>query len=786
MMPPATISIPFSRWFGPTGIFLVCAVILLIWSYRRVPRIGVVPKIAFCLKVLGVLVLLLVLLEPLYIGRRAVSGANMFAVLADNSSGMNVRDRGVQRTRGEILADVLDPADNDFLPVLAEDFELRRYMFDSRIRRTLDFTDLAFDGTSSAVSSALTAVVERCRNRQLAGILLMTDGNATDIEEKLELPADMCPVYPVVIGGDEPPRDIAVSEITVNQTAFEDSPVIICADIEANGYEGRTVDVELTDSTGDSVERRQLKIEQDEQKQTLRFRLRPERPGVLFYHLSAAEAVADANAATETEATSANNHRTIAVDRGAGPYRILYVSGRPNWEYKFLRRALAGDEQIQLVGLLRAARREPKYDWRGRSGESSNPLYRGFDNQQQEETEQYDQPVLVRLNTRDQNELSEGFPVAPEELFEYCAIILDDVEAGFFSYDQTELIRRFVGERGGGFLMLGGRESFDSAYNRTAIEAVLPVHLDKPDAAEVLRRIRLDLTRRGMLEPWARLRDNDVAESSRLAEMPSFKVANRVGAVKAGASVIAVLSGDGLESEGPALITQRFGRGRSAALAIGDIWRWGLKDAQKHADMDKFWRQTVRWLIADVPGRISLRILDGPDNAGRTVVLRVHARDEAFEPLSDAAVSVEVTDPNGETLELTAQPVSGAAGVFEAAYLPRLTGPYLAKAVVADHQGIKIGDAQTGWAADLQMRELKSVKANRRLLKEIAGRTGGEIVELDELGEFARKLPSRKAPVTEVWVRPLWDIPGVQPSAFLLAIACFVGEWALRRWKGLP
>ena len=53
-----------------------------------------------------------------------------------------------------------------------------------------------------------------------------------------------------------------------------------------------------------------------------------------------------------SEATLVNNQRVITVDRGRGPLRVLYVSGRPNWEYKFLNRAIEGDEQLQLVGLI--------------------------------------------------------------------------------------------------------------------------------------------------------------------------------------------------------------------------------------------------------------------------------------------------------------------------------------------------------------------------------------------------------------------------------------------------
>src|SRR5690606_6858534 len=97
------------------------------------------------------------------------------------------------------------------------------------------------------------------------------------------------------------------------------------------------------------------------------------------------------------EATIANNSRIVMVDRGEGPYRVLYVSGRPNWEFKFLRRALDEDMEIRLTALLRIADREPKFEFRGREGEASNPLFRGFGNQDAEEIERYDQPVLVRL-----------------------------------------------------------------------------------------------------------------------------------------------------------------------------------------------------------------------------------------------------------------------------------------------------------------------------------------------------------------------------------------------------
>src|SRR6185503_12729578 len=149
------------------------------------------------------------------------------------------------------------------------------------------------------------------------------------------------------------------------------------------------------------------------------------------------------------EATLANNDRVVTVDRGGGPYRILYISGRPNWEYKFLKRGLQEDEQLEIAAIIRIARREPKFTFRGRAGESSNPLFRGFD-RTDEQTERYDQPVLVRQNIKDEMELKGGFPKTPDDLFGYHAVIIDDLESDFFTADQRLLLQKFVADRGGG------------------------------------------------------------------------------------------------------------------------------------------------------------------------------------------------------------------------------------------------------------------------------------------------------------------------------------------------
>ncbi len=801
----ATVTIPVSSWLWPAGALLIAALAVTLWSYRRAPRLGALHAVAFSLKLLGVFILALCLIEPLWSGRRAKSGANLLVVLADNSSGMTVRDRDASRSRGEILRGLLEAGQGvtgsgvtskpGWLAAMSNDFQMRPYLFDSRLRRTTDFSELTFDGKATALGSALRTVAARFQGMPLAGVLVMTDGCATDLEildresQISNLNEGLPPIYPVVIGEGRPPKDVSLVNVSISQTAFEDAPVMIQVEVEAAGYAGQTVTVDLLDDSGVLVERQPWRIDGDDERQAFRFRLRPDKTGVLFYRLHVAETtkeVSPTDAQTPSEATLANNERTLVVDRGKGPYRILYVAGRPNWDFKFLRRAVEEDEQVQLVGLLRVARREPKYDWRGHAGETSNPLYRGFDEKDQKEAEQYDQPVLVRLNTRDQTELSNGFPRTKEELYDYHAIILDDVEAEFFTRDQMGLLQQFVAERGGGLLMLGGKESFQRGnFRHTPIGNLLPVYLEPSSSESPRSRARLQLTREGWLQPWARLRDKEKDEQQRLSEMPEFRVLNRTGSAKPGARVIETV-GEDEKRQVPALAVQRLGNGRTAALTIGDVWRWGMQKPPMHEDMDKFWRQTLRWLVTDVPERISLQAAQRLDETNQPVVLRVRVRDKAFEPVDNASVAIEVREREGKRVQLTATSAATESGLFEATYVPRASGGYLAQATVTDAAGVKAGDAQVGWTVDLEAREFQSVRANRPLLEKIARGTGGRIVEIDQLDDFARSLPRRKAPVMEVWTKPLWDLPGILPAACLLIMSCLAAEWAIRRWKGLP
>ena len=791
-MSPGTLTFSGWNWLGPVLGFLAVTAVVLGWSYRAAAG-HPLRWVCLALKLLGCAALALCLLEPLWLGQRARPGANLFAVVADNSQGLQIHDRGEARSRGDFLRDLLDPAQPGWQSALADTFQLRRYVFDARVQATADFHELAFDGRSTALGAALHTLAERFQGRPLAGILLLTDGNATDLPGGV-LPdlRGLPPVYPVVIGRAEPVRDIAVQQVRVSQSSFEDAPVAVQADVTAAGYRGLPVAARLVDRTGKILWEQTAEARADGETVAFRFQLKPEQPGLAFYQVRVGArgeiAAAGAPPAKTDEATLANNTRVFAVDRGQGPFRILYVSGRPNWEFKFLNRAVQSDEQVQLVGLIRVAKREPKFDFRGRMGETSNPLFRGFGSQAPEEVQRYDQPVLVRLNTRDELELRAGFPRTPEELYGYHAVIVGDLEAEFFAPDQALLLQKFVSERGGGFLMLGGMESFqEGKYQRTPIGDMLPVYLDREEPAAVpTGPVHFQLAREGWLQPWARLRDNEADERARLDTMPPFEIVNRVRALKPGASVIATLR-DNRGGELPALAVQRFGRGRSAALMVGDVWRWGLHDAAAHADMDKAWRQLMRWLVSDVPNRVDCTAEPVPADPNGAMLVQVRVRDEKFQPMDDATVKIDVEPvvfegAAGAPIRLEAEAALSEPGLYQATYVPRQTGGYKATAQVTNNAGADLGHAEAGWSTDLAAEEFRSLTPNVTLLAELARKTGGEIVPAADLEKFARRLPQRQAPVMEAWTQPAWHTPAI----FGFALVCLLAEWGLRRQKGMP
>ena len=83
------------------------------WAYGRSAGSTSVRIVCTTLKIIGIAALVLCLLEPLLNKQLAKPGSNYFVVVADNSQGLQIHDRGQVQSRGQqmkkLLADGAKP-----------------------------------------------------------------------------------------------------------------------------------------------------------------------------------------------------------------------------------------------------------------------------------------------------------------------------------------------------------------------------------------------------------------------------------------------------------------------------------------------------------------------------------------------------------------------------------------------------------------------------------------------------------------------------------------------------
>nr|WP_143547615.1 hypothetical protein [Rhodopirellula sp. SM50] len=778
------------QWTVPAIIIGTVLTFLVLWNYstsggRRVRT----AWLGVTLKLIAIALLAVCLLQPMQRGERPRPRANLLPIVVDTSGSMELKiGRSTESWRDRIESDM--SADSPVFSSMAQLFETRIYGFDKRLSSASEVADLRRGGTGSRLVENLGELSRRLAGRPVAGVLLMTDGNVPGVAEELEeLPELKFPVYPVIPSRTTGLNDLRITSTTVRQTNFEISPVTLAVQFAIDGSIPGQAIARLTDVALQSVvEEKAVSLRSDEKSFSVSFQFRPADVGLRFYRVdlfrevdrAAFDKLDQLMDTPSSETTLVNNTRLIAVDRKGGPYRVLYVAGRPNWEFKFLRRAISEDAEVELTGLIRMANKEPKFSFRDKEVSSTNPLFQGLGDDAEETAEQYDEPVMIRIGVKETEELASGFPKVEEELFEFDALILDDIEPEFFSQDQLEMVRRFVSSRGGGLLMLGGQEMFRGrAFGDSFLGDLSPVYVSRADIG-LPAEYSMKLTREGMLQPWMRLRKTADAETKRLRTMPQFDSVNVVGSLKPGAYQLATVSGRDGQAQ-PAIAVQRFGRGKVGAITVGDLWRWSMQpDPQNPDDAAQAWRQITRWLVGDVPRRAELSVAPGPDNDD-SMVLRVDARDEAFLPLENPTITVNVIRPAGDSLTLDAKPIGEIPGAYSVAYYDDQPGQYTATAEVRAEDGELVGTPTVGWTRQIAGREFDTLAVNQALLQRIAEQSGGDVIAEEDLDLLSRRLKSEKVPVMETWVFPLWHRGWV----IALALGCLCGEWGLRRWRGL-
>jgi uncharacterized membrane protein len=718
---------------------------LVYWSYNRArgkttlaDRLGLMA-----LRSVVVLVVLFCLMRPLLVVTSTVPKQNFLAVLIDDSRSMQLADSD-DGTRSDQVQAAFDPASSPVIEALAERFQIRTYRFGGGVERVNGLDDMTYAQTATRIGQALDRVREELSSVPLSGIVLVSDGadapGASLAESLVALRASEIPVYAVGVGGENFDRDIEIVRATAPRSALQGSSLVVDVTLVHRGFGGQKVPLQVEDG-GQIIALEEIELPRDNRPVTARVRFALDEAG--------ARRVRFRVPPQQGERITENNARDALIRVRDGREKILYFEGEPRFEVKFLRRAVAQDENLQLVLLQRTA--EGKF---------------------------------LRLDVDSGEELVGGFPATREELFQYRALVIGSVEASYFTHDQLRMIEEFVSRRGGGLLMLGGRRSFaEGGWAGTPVADALPLMLGEGVRDSMfVGALKVALTREGASHFVTQIGEDEKSSAERWRSVPELTSFNRVGGLKPGAT--ALLSGSGPAYAGGQVVLahQRYGRGQALAFTAQDSWMWRM-----HADVpvedrmhETFWRQVLRWLVSDVPDRVDAVLPPERTEPGQPIRVVARVADKAFNSLNTARVLAEVTTPVGGIVTVPLDWTVARDGEFAGTYTPEVAGVHEVR-IEASSGDESYTSALAYFESGVSDAEFFDAQLRPALLRRVAEETGGRYYAVNSLGTLPEDIRYTGKGVTRVEEKDLWDMP----ILFLLLVGMLGGEWVFRRMRGL-
>jgi len=736
-------------------LILTAAAALAFLIRSRIARAAPVMRgwrawVIWSLQTLLAALVLVLLWQPAITVAELKPQQNIIAVLVDDSRSMGLAEDGVTRQAQAVKA-----LQNGVLAGLNRSFQTRLYRVDDAPARIDSLKDLQPNAPSTRLGDSLKQLSEETSDLPIGAVVLLSDGddNAGGIGADVinALRARHIPVHTVGFGRERAEHDVELEDAVIAPRALVNSRLAATITLHQRGYAGAKINLTVRDvSAGQAkvLAARSITLGPDGNLQTETLMFDIGGAGARTLQIAAAPLAGEQN--------TANNTLMRVVNVGSEPRRILYIEGEPRWEYKFIRQAEEDDRMVQIVSMVRT---------------SENKIY--------------------RQGISDPKELAEGFPSRPEDLFSYQGLMIGSVEAGYFTPVQQELIREFVDRRGGGVLLLGGQFAMaDGGWNATKLTDLMPTVLPsqsptfhrEADPKNGTTHTTAELAPAGVDSIITRLADDPAANAAKWKKLPYLMDYQDPGTPKPGASVLAnMITPEGRKL--PLLITENFGRGRSAIMASGGSWRWQMSSPLGDTAHDLFWQQLLRWLVSDTPGHVSASVPAQMLLDSGAVTITAGVRDSQYNPAPDAKVEAHILGPSGVSALLEMTPVPDNPGQFQAAWSAPKPGAYLTEVTAqrADPTGTvkELGrDVLTFQRMD-GVAENFHTEQNRDLLERLATQTGGQYWKPADLGKLAGGIPFSEAGVTMRETKDLWDLPLV---FFVLLLLRFSEWWLRRKW----
>lgn len=660
---------------------------------------------------------------------------NVVTVLVDHSRSMGIQEGGSSR-----LAKAQAVWKDKLASSLQSRFQVRMYEFGKDLTRVdnANVDPLKPDSPATRIADSLTQIASEASTLPIGAVILMSDGaensGGLDADTIAKIRQARIPVHTIGFGKESLGSDIEIMDVSVPARALAGARLSAQVTFRQFGYNGAKSRITIKDG-GKVVASQEVALKGDATAQT---------ENVVFSAGAAGPRVLQVSVdPLGGEENVANNVLSRLVNVSARKMRILYFEGEPRWEYKFMRRAVEDDKNVELVSMLRT---------------TPNKIY--------------------RQGISGPTELENGFPSKAEELFAYDGLIIGSSEASYFTPQQQQLIRDFADRRGGGVLFLGGRFGLsDGGYARSPLAEIMPVRLPTSEKTFYRDYSTAQLAQAGKESAICRLVEGRDANAERWKKMPQIANYQEVGEVKPGAVTLLNVAPAG-KKVSPLLVIQNFGHGRTAVFATGGTWRWQMQQELKDMTHEVFWQQLLRWLVSETPGQIAAstprQVLSDETKAH----LRAEVRDKTYLPVSNARLQGHVVGPDGLSENITLNPQPLEEGVFTADYNAEKPGSYLVEITSAadpTSRDVVMFRREDGVAENFRTTQ------NKELLEKLSQQTGGQYYSASDAKKLTDNISFSDAGITTHQNLDLWDMPIV----LLLALGLRGGEWMMRRKWGV-
>jgi uncharacterized membrane protein len=592
---------------------------------------------------------------------------------------------------------------------------------------------------------------ERYKEKSLQGVMLFSDG-ADLVQEPGEISPELSetlasltgPVHTFQAGSNEQFKDLAIEGLEVSDFGFVHQPVELTVTVSAFAMGSRNVPLVLKE--GDKiVVSKVVPVTEQKERYTVSLQFTPVMEGRKVYSLSVPLFAG--------ESIESNNERSFQVNVVRDRIRVLHLNGRPSWDSRFLREALAGNPKVDLLSFF---------------------ILRTLSDDVQAQTAE------LSLIPFPSNLLFSDY------LSSFDLVVFHNFRfSPFIEKKNLDNVRKYVQE-GGAFLMIGGELSFQGGdYQRTAVEDILPVRMERQANRVLMDEFRMKVSETYRHHPVLRLEKDEALNREAWKAMPPLNGVN-VGLVPVEAAQ--VLAGYEPDAGGPlvpVLVAGRAGQGRSMAVATDTSWNWNFLRVGEGGSgryYQKFWENVIAWLT-NAPETHLIQVESDKETyqEEEPVLITFQVRKEDYNPSPGTKVSLRLTLELGDREVGQYDLVSDENGEGRYEFTPQEEGFYTAR-IVRDVGG-QDAVGQTGFRVFSPTTEFRKPRVNPGLLKTFAEVTGGTYRLLDQGTRLeGLQFPN---PRVEVKIRSrtvsLWD----NWLFYGLVLGCLFMEWWLRRKSGL-